>query len=279
MLVTRPQELLPLHSHLYSSDILREPGLLDAVPKPGGEGLLDSSRVLLFNPAKANNTMTTTRSPSNPPWVLQKAVLVYTADYKDFCPARLRISHDKIAGRGSISLRITADLANLNGRSQVLTLNIPPQSVEECALALISNDLLCPPRLLLELPAPETKVSEVVTLSLKLGTTGIVLCPSKMESLRPAKQGDSQFHTFAKICRSNSLRLHFSRRQFVGGDLAQLKIFSSALRKGTLLAEVFGHARQGVVPRDWHVFYPSLDPPPYCEKAVSEQVDPPPGIL
>jgi hypothetical protein len=209
-------------------------------------GLLDPLRVLLFKFSEyCNNTMTTTL-PS-PAWVLQKAVLVYTPDFNVSCLARLRIAHDKAANQGSISLRITADLANLSGRSQVLTLNVPPSVVENCALARKSNDDLCPSGLVYMLPASETDVSAVSTLSLRLSTTGIVLCPSEMESLIPANQGDLHFHAFAKICQSKFLRLHFARRQFVNKELDRLETFSCALRKASLQSESFDHARHGVV--------------------------------
>ncbi|RAL13985.1 uncharacterized protein BO97DRAFT_16646 [Aspergillus homomorphus CBS 101889] len=220
----------------------------------------------------------TTTSP-NPPWVLKKkAVLVSTPDVEVSCFARLRIAHDQIANQGSISLRITADLANSSGRSQVLTLNVPPELVEECALARISNDTLCSSRLVSLLRASVTSVSAVSTLSLRLGATGVVLCPSGMESLSPANPGDANFNAFAKICQSKSLRLHFSRRQFVNDELTRLDAFALALQKRSLRAESLDHARHGVVSRDWRVFNLSLDPPPYCEEPMSEpvqQVDPP----
>ncbi|PLB44863.1 hypothetical protein P170DRAFT_391273 [Aspergillus steynii IBT 23096] len=213
----------------------------------------------------------------NPSWVLKKAVLVYTPDFDVSCFARLRIAHDKTANQGSISLWITADLANLTGRSQVLTLNIPPERIEKCALARISNDSLCSPNLVSILRAPVANVSAVSTLSLRLNTTGIVLCPSELKSLCPANPGDSNFHAFAKICQSEFLRLHFSRRQFVNNELDQLEIFSRSLRERSLQTESFDHARHGVVQRDWRAFSLSLDPPPYCEEPVRQvkQVDPP----
>ncbi|CDM34745.1 hypothetical protein DTO013E5_3339 [Penicillium roqueforti] len=216
----------------------------------------------------------TTRS-SNPLWVLQKTVLVYTPDFKACCSARLRIAHDKTANRGSISLRFTAELANLSGRSQVLTLNIPPEIVEKCELARISNVGLCSSDLLPKLPAPVTNLSAVSTLSLILNKTGRFLCPSGVESLSPANQEDLDLDAFAKICQSTSLRLHFSKRQFVEKELNQLEFFSGALR--SLQAEHFDYARHGVVQKDWP-FSLLLDPPPYSEERVSDrvkQVDPP----
>ncbi|KAL2840184.1 hypothetical protein BJY01DRAFT_257438 [Aspergillus pseudoustus] len=219
-----------------------------------------------------------TTSSQNPPWVLKKAVLVYAPDLDVFCLSRLRIVHDQTADQGSISLSITADVADLTSRSQVLTLNIPPESVEKCGLSRKSNDNLCPSRLVSMLPAPVPNVSAVSTLSLSLGTTGIVLCPSEMESLSPATPGDLKFHSFAKICQSKYLRLHFSRRQFVNKEVDELEIFSNALRQRSLQAVSFNHARHGVVQKDWRVFSLSPDPPPYCQEPVSEQVnqaDPP----
>ncbi|KAL4977123.1 hypothetical protein BDW66DRAFT_42619 [Aspergillus desertorum] len=221
--------------------------------------------------------MTTTSK--DPPWVLKKkTVLVYAPDLDVSCLVRLRIVHDQTANQGSISLSITADLANLSGRSQVLTLNIPPERVEKCGLARKSNDDLCSSRLVPRLPAPVTNVSAVSTLSLSLGTTGIVLYPSGIESLSSATPGDLKFHSFAKICQSKFLRLHFSGRQFVDNELDKLQNFSYALRHGSLRAVPFNQARHGVVQKDWRVFSLSPDPPPYCQESVSEQVnqvDPP----
>jgi hypothetical protein len=51
------------------------------------------------------------------PWVLKKKViLIYAPDLNISCRARLCIVHDQTANQGSISLLITADLANLSGR-------------------------------------------------------------------------------------------------------------------------------------------------------------------
>ncbi|KAL4734231.1 hypothetical protein BDV11DRAFT_59150 [Aspergillus similis] len=217
--------------------------------------------------------MTTTLQ--TPRWVLKKAVLVYASDLDVFCRADLSIVHDQTANQGSISLSIRAELTNLSGRSQVLTLNIPPERVEECTLARKSSDNLFPPGLVFMLPAPVTHVSAVSTLSLSLGTTGIVLCPSEMESLSPATPGDVKFSSFAKICQSRSLRVHFSGRQFVNNELDKLQNFSYALQQRSLQTASFNHARHGVVQKDWRVFSLPPDPPPYCQEPVSEQVDPP----
>ncbi|KAL3481221.1 hypothetical protein BJX99DRAFT_219368 [Aspergillus californicus] len=214
-----------------------------------------------------------TLTSQNPSWVLKKKVLVHAYDLDVFCVARLSIDHHKTTNQGSISLLITADLANLNGRSQVLTLNIPPERVEKCGLARRSNNDLCPPRLVPMLPAPVTNVSAVSTLSLSLGTTGIVLCSSHMESLSPATPGDLKFHSFAKICQSKFLRVHFSGRQFVNKELDQLQSFSYALRQGRLQTVSYNHTRHGVVQKDWRVFRLSPDPPRYCQEPVFEQVN------
>ncbi|KAK9592226.1 hypothetical protein V6Z90_003371 [Aspergillus fumigatus] len=219
--------------------------------------------------------MTTSQSSL---WVLKKAVLVHAPNLDVFCRADLRIDHNQTAKQGSISLSITANLANTSGRSQVLTLNIPPDRVGKCALARKSNDTLCPSHFLPILPAPVANVSDVSTMSLRLCTTGIVLCPSEMETLSPATPGHVGFHSFAKICQSEFLRLHFSRRQFVNRELDKLESFSCALRKGSLQRVSFNHARHGVVQKDWRVFRLSPDPPPYCQGPWSEQAkeaDPP----
>ncbi|KAL3433583.1 hypothetical protein BDV09DRAFT_171717 [Aspergillus tetrazonus] len=217
--------------------------------------------------------MTTTSQ--TPRWVLKKAVLVYASDFETFCRADLSIVHDQAANQGSISLSVRADLTNLSGRSQALTLNIPPERVEECTLARKSRDNLFPAGLFSMLPAPVTNVSAVSTLSLSLGTTGIVLCPSEIESLSPATPGDVKIHSFAKICRSRSLRIHFSGRQFVNNELDKLQNFSHALQRRSLQTVSFNYARHGVVEKDWRVFSLLPDPPPYCQEPVFEQADPP----
>jgi hypothetical protein len=220
--------------------------------------------------------MTTTSQ--NPTGVLKKAVLVHAPDLDVSCRARLRIIHDHAANQGCISLSITADLANLSGRSQVLTLNIPPESVEQCALARQSNSELCSSHFVSMLPAPVTNVSAVSTLSLSLGATGIVLCPSELDYISPARPGDLDIHSFAKICQSKFLYLHFSRRQFVNKELDKLEIFSRALRTKSLETVSFDHSRHGMVPKDWRVFNLSPNPPPYRQEPLFEQleqVDPP----
>ncbi|RAH78811.1 hypothetical protein BO86DRAFT_320020 [Aspergillus japonicus CBS 114.51] len=227
----------------------------------------------------------TTTTPQNRPLVSK--VLVHAPDCDAFCVARLRIVHGRTvadgqtANQASILLSITTALANsisianLSSRSQVLTLNIPPERVEKCGFARRSNTSLCPARLLSSLPAPVTNVSAVSTLSLSLGTVGIVLSPAGMDSLKPAVPGDLEFHSFAKICQSKFFRLHFTGRQFVNNELDKLRDFSHALRQRSLQAVPLNTARHGVWETDWRVFALSPDPPPYCQESVSEQVDPP----
>ncbi|RAK75451.1 uncharacterized protein BO72DRAFT_171327 [Aspergillus fijiensis CBS 313.89] len=221
----------------------------------------------------------TTTSTRNRPWVSK--VLVHAPDLDVFCVARLRIvqgqtiAHGNTANQASILLSITTTLANSSSRSQVLTLNIPPERVEKCGLARRSNNTLCPARLLSSLPAPVTNVSAVSTLSLSLDTVGIVLSPSGMDSLIPAIPGDLEFYSFARICQSKFLRLHFSARQFVDNEIDRLQDFAYALRRRSLRAVPLNTARHGVCPKDWRVFALSPDPPPYCQESVSEQVDPP----
>jgi hypothetical protein len=215
-----------------------------------------------------------TNTSPNGAWVFEKAILVYTPDFDVSCFAVLRIAHDKKANEGSISLKITADLANLSVRSPLM-LNISPGVVKECTLARKSNDRLCPPGLFSMLPARVKKVSAVSTLSLTLRKTGIVLCPTGMESLSPANPGDLNFDAFAKICHSTSLCLYISQRQCADEELDQLEIFSGALR--SLQAKTFKNARHGVEERDCGVFARWLNPnpPPYPEERVSEHGDPP----
>ncbi|QQK46087.1 Intermediate filament protein [Penicillium digitatum] len=200
--------------------------------------------------------MTTTSQ--NPHCVMKnKAVLVSIPDSEFSCRTRLFIAHDRTANEGSISIRFTAQLANLRGRSQVLTLIIPPEIVGNCELVWASDDDLCPYRLLTKLPAPETEPSAVSTLRLILNNT------------------DLNFAAFAKICQSKSLLLHISQRQFGDEERGQLKAFLGALRKSNLREKLFGTKRQRMVRTTWRVFSPP-DPPSYCDTLVSkQQVDPP----
>jgi hypothetical protein len=155
----------------------------------------------------------------------------------------------------------------------VLTLNIPPERVEKCALARKSDDRLFASALLSMLPAPVTNISAISTESLRLGTTGVVLCPPELETISPTTPGDLNFNLFAKICQSKFIRVHISQRQFVNEELDKLENFSRALPKGSLENMSFDHARHGVVQKDWHVFSLSPDPPPYNEERVAEQVN------
>ncbi|PYH49219.1 uncharacterized protein BP01DRAFT_388291 [Aspergillus saccharolyticus JOP 1030-1] len=210
--------------------------------------------------------MTTT--PPNPPWVIKKAVVVSIPDSEVACSASLRIFHDGNTDKGSISLKIKADLANLRGVLQDLTLTILPERVDECALSLTNNDGLCSPRLVSMLRASVPNIAAVSTLSLTLGTTGVVLVPRGMERLSPADPQDMNFYAFAKICQSKSLRLHFANRQFVDDQIDRLKTFSLALHRKDLEAESFKHPLSGVDERDWTVFDLSPDPPPYYEPVL-----------
>ncbi|KEY81943.1 hypothetical protein BA78_2789 [Aspergillus fumigatus] len=182
--------------------------------------------------------MTTT--PQNSPWVLKKkAVLVYAPDLNVSCRARLRIIHDQTANQGSISLSITADLANLTGRSQVLTLNIPPDRVGKCALARKSNDNLCPSHFLSLLPAPVTNVSDVSTLSLSLEL-------DKLEN-------------FSCALRKRSL-------QTVSFNHARHGVVQKDWRVFNLSPDPPPYYQESVSEQA-----KEADPPLYCEESVSEQ--------
>lgn len=208
----------------------------------------------------------------DPPWVMKKAVLVSISDSEVACSASLHIFHDINTNKGSISLKIRADLTNLRGKLQDLILSILPKRIEECALSLTNNNSLCSPQLVPMLQAVVQDNWAISTLSLTLSTTGIVLCPHGMEYLSPADPEDNNFYTFAKICQSKSLHLHFSNRQFVDDQPDRLKAFSLALNRKDLEAESFQCPLSGVNERDGAVFSLSPDPPPHYEEPVSEQV-------
>lgn len=209
-----------------------------------------------------------------PKWFLnKKTILVSASDLGTFCTTGLRIGYDETNKTGSVSLRIMADLANLSGKSQVL-LNISPEIVEECTFESPSDVSLCSHHLIRSHPANITEISQVSTLSLKLSQPGMVLYPSEIsetEFLSPAKQGDLVFDAFAKICRSQDLRLHIAHRQYKNNERDQLASFSKIL-KGLQL-ETFENADR--VEKTWRVFLdPSLNPPKYCEERVTELVRP-----
>ncbi|KAG2419135.1 hypothetical protein HFD88_002239 [Aspergillus terreus] len=215
----------------------------------------------------------------NPPWKLEKEVVVSTSNFDAHCVAHLRMAHKEAAKQGSITLSIKADLANVSPELQVLKLIVPPERIGESALKWNSNDDFLPSRVVEAHPAQPKKKSEVLTLTLKLNLTGIVLCPSETETLTPATPGDLGFQSFAKICRSTSFCLHFSKRQFAKDQLGWLEIFTSALRAKCLRSESLDHSRHRVVEKDWRVFSLSPKPPPYEEEppryygnVVSEQV-------
>ncbi|KAL4948711.1 hypothetical protein BDW69DRAFT_203381 [Aspergillus filifer] len=220
-----------------------------------------------------------TTSSGNQSWTLKK-VLVHAPNCNVPCVTRLHIIRGQTivdgqtANQASITLSIKTTLAN-SSRSQVLSLSIPPERVEKCGLAFRSNNSLCPSYLLSLHPAPVENVSAISTLSLHLNTVGIVRHPTGMDSLTPATPGDSEFYSFAKICQSKFLRLHFSGRQFIGNDyLNELQQLSNALRQRSLRALPFNAARHGVLETDWQIFPLFPDPPPYCQD--SDQVDPHP---
>ncbi|KAE8335191.1 hypothetical protein BDV24DRAFT_169457 [Aspergillus arachidicola] len=215
---------------------------------------------------------------SGPPWILTKKALVSRSNVEDFCFVELiRIAHNENAQQGSISITIKAHIANQSNRSGKLTLNIPPELVKKCTFARRSNNELCSARFIHMVPGVVTNISDVSTLSLELKDVGIVVCPSETEYVRPANHGDTTLDTFARICKSQSLHLHFSRGQFVNDELDRLETFSDALGegKGHLKAESFNHARHRTVKKDWRVFFPPPNPPLYCQEPVFEQVAPP----
>lgn len=200
------------------------------------------------------------------PGDLEKKVLVSTSNFDVYCAAHLRMAHNETAKQGSITISIKADIANFGGKLQVLRLIVPPERIEECALKWNSNDDLLPSRLVEAHPARPRKKSEILTLSLKLNLPGIVLCPSETETLRPATPEDLEFQSFAKISRSKSFCLHFSKRQFVNAQLEWLKTCISAFSAKRLWLEPFDHSRQRGIERDWTVFDLPLEPPPYDEE-------------
>ncbi|KAJ6050432.1 uncharacterized protein N7446_010541 [Penicillium canescens] len=173
-------------------------------------------------------------------WVFEKAILVYTPDFD-----------------------ITADVEHIPRSSQRVYISPEKQRPPLSAWFVFHAPGAC------------QKVSAVSTLSLTLSETGIVLCPTGMETLSPANPGDLNFDAFAKICYSTSLCLYISQRQFADEELDQLEIFSGALR--SLQAKTFQNARHGVEERGCGVFARWLNPnpPPYPEERVSEQGDPP----
>ncbi|KAB8213114.1 hypothetical protein BDV33DRAFT_230441 [Aspergillus novoparasiticus] len=207
-------------------------------------------------------------------WKVTKKGLVSTGNFGDFCRVQfIRFAHNENANEGSISITIKAHIANQNNSPRKLTLSIPPKLVEKCEFARESNDGLFPARFIHNVPGGATNVSDVSTLSLELNEVGHLICPSGTEYVTPTNPGDTTFDAFTRICRSQSLRIHFAGAQFVNDQLDGLETFLNAL--GHLNAETFDHGRHHTVKKDWRAFFPLPNPPPYCEEPVSEQVAPP----
>ncbi|RAL07965.1 uncharacterized protein BO97DRAFT_418079 [Aspergillus homomorphus CBS 101889] len=209
-------------------------------------------------------------APSKPSSVSKRAVIVSINDLEVLRFGRFRLAYNDHTNRGSISLTFEANIANLSGRSQ-LVLRIPPESVQECTLAMPSNVSLFSNDWINLLPAWVPTIKDVITLSLTLSTPGTVRCPPGIEHLYPADPLDLNFDIFAKICKSRSLNIHFSTRQFEESGVAQLEAFSLALQKKCVQEDPFDYARQNVVERDWRAFGLFLEPPPYTNGPTSNQ--------
>ncbi|RAH69602.1 uncharacterized protein BO66DRAFT_98711 [Aspergillus aculeatinus CBS 121060] len=203
-----------------------------------------------------------------PSWALKKQVLVSLPQGDSPCLAKLYIDYDGEANQGTVSLNFKANvLANSKGKLEQFSLNIPPSAVERYKVVQPTTETLFPESFLAELPAQTHCISTVVTLTLQLHEMGTVAGPPLIQ---PPDQEDSNLAAFEKICKSSSLYIHFTQRQFNNGELDRLKTFFFTLKEG-LRPKVFNHARKGRIERDGHVFGKMLDPPPYSEDSEPEQ--------
>ncbi|PYH45784.1 uncharacterized protein BP01DRAFT_318436 [Aspergillus saccharolyticus JOP 1030-1] len=208
-------------------------------------------------------------APRKPSWALKKQVLVSLPHGDSPCLAKFYVDYDGETNQGTISLNFKAKLANSRGGPEQFSLNLPPSAVERYKFVQPTTETLFPESLLAKLPAPTSAISTVITLTLDLHEIGAVAGPPLIQ---PPNQVDSDFTALEKICKSSTLHIHFTQRQFQRDDLYRLKTFFFALKEG-IRPKVFNHARQGRIERDGHVFGKMLDPPPYLEEPDSEQVE------
>lgn len=202
-------------------------------------------------------------------WKLVKQVVVYAPVFNVFCTASLRIFHDESACQGSIFLHFATACTNRSGKSQAPRLNIPPERVDlfELCQTEISDKL----RSMLSSLGDDVSTVSPVSLSLRLHTPGVILCPSNIEFPSTANYGHNEISAVEMICQSKFLRLYFPGRDFQKTQLDQLKIFLDALRDRKLQEKAFDHARHGLVQKDQRALSPSLDPPPYSGHPASLQ--------
>ncbi|PYI33321.1 hypothetical protein BP00DRAFT_126448 [Aspergillus indologenus CBS 114.80] len=210
--------------------------------------------------------MTTAFSKTS--WAFKKQVLVSLPEGDNPCLAKFYIDYDGEANQGTISLNFKANLTNSRGKVEQFSLNIPPSAVERYKVVQPTTETLFPESFLSKLPAQTHCISTVVTLTLQLHELGTVAGPPLIQ---PPNQEDSNLAALEKICKSSSLYIHFTQRQFNNGELDRLKSFFFTLKEG-LGPKIFNHARKGRIERDGHVFGKMLDPPPYSEESEPEQV-------
>jgi hypothetical protein len=209
-------------------------------------------------------------------WCLNKTALVHAPEFDVSCLARLRVGYNQSLNQGFLSIKIVLKLAGFHSGSQVLTLSIPPEKVDRLTVTSISDDSLIPARMFDKLRGV-TDASTVSTCILCLNATGNVLVPAEVTtSLKPADPSDTDFFAFSRICRTKTIRLHFSNKQFVKDDLLRLRSFASSLLTRSLTEAPLNYGRinsgRGIQSKDWTVFDRSTSPPPY-EQIISSDSD------
>jgi hypothetical protein len=204
-------------------------------------------------------------------WIYEKKVFVCAPTFDVGCLAQVRVCHDRKLGQGYVSINMRLSLADMD-QNQVIKLRICPEMVHMCSVKTTCDDSI--PDQVVSMLRGVKEASEVSAFKLHLNTPGIVLIPSSLSTIRPAKVGDVNYNAFSRICQTKTINLYFDKRQFLKDDIICLRAFASALRTHSLHAQPVNHTRsnagQGVRESDWTVFKQSLsDPPPYRQLSPS----------
>lgn len=177
----------------------------------------------------------------DPNWYLNKIALVHAPEFDVGCLARLRVGYNQSNNQGSLSIKIALKLAGFHSGSQVLTLSISPGKIDRLTVKSTSDDSLIPARMFDKLRGV-TDASTVSTCILRLNATGIVLVPAGVTTLlTPADPSDEDFFAFSRICRTETIHLHFFKKQFVNDDLLRLRSFAISLLSRSLSETPLNH--------------------------------------
>lgn len=216
--------------------------------------------------------MTSLPAPRRSCWVYEKKIFVHTPEFDVGCLAQVRLCHDQELDQGYVSIKMRLSLAGMD-ENQVVVLRVCPETVDMCTVKSTCDADTIPGQVTGMLRGVK-EASEVSAFKLSLKTPGIVLVPSSLSTIRPAKAGDVNFDAFSRICQTKTINLYFDKRQFKQDDKLRLRAFASALRTRSLDAQPVNHTRanagRGVRESDWTIFELSpSDPPPYRQLTPS----------